>query len=227
MILYRDQKNFGSMKWYHLDNILIMINKLITPTEISSWDLHYTYAGNVIFGGVIEGHRKFLFVKERKITLNAHFLLTSIFYSGLLPSKTPHVPKDFWASKRNTSEGILLLKTKQQNKEVTIHNDISGFSSTSYPHRQHAGKNKISYSGIVAVIAYIHYSHLTLIRRCQQWETHSAPYWEINYVPSTSLVAAYNTQFLSFIHDLNCRELWHNRFRKFVRQSKIILRPNN
>ena len=68
------------MKSYHVHNSLIMINKLITATGISSWDLHYTYAGNVIFGGFIEGHRKFLFVKERKITLNASFLLTSIFY---------------------------------------------------------------------------------------------------------------------------------------------------
>ena len=55
------------MKSYHLHNILIMINKLITPTGISSWDLHYTYAGNVIFGGFIERHRKFLFVKEKKL----------------------------------------------------------------------------------------------------------------------------------------------------------------
>ena len=43
MILYRDQKKIGPMNVYHLDNTLIMINKLTTGTEIMSRDLLSTY----------------------------------------------------------------------------------------------------------------------------------------------------------------------------------------
>ena len=43
MILYRDQKRIGPMNVNHLDNTLIMINKVTTGTEIMSRDLLFTY----------------------------------------------------------------------------------------------------------------------------------------------------------------------------------------
>ena len=43
MILYQDQKIFGLMNVYHVDNTLIMINKLTTGNDIMSRDLLFTY----------------------------------------------------------------------------------------------------------------------------------------------------------------------------------------
>ena len=43
MILYQDQNIFWLMNVYHVDNTLIMINKLTTGTDIMSRDLLFTY----------------------------------------------------------------------------------------------------------------------------------------------------------------------------------------